>query len=48
MLCVDSGVQVTVILHNTLPEATSIVFAGQHQQKATGIPPSPRSTAPGN
>jgi hypothetical protein len=42
MLCVDSGVQVTVILHNTLPEATSIVFSGQHQQKANGHPTQPQ------
>jgi FtsP/CotA-like multicopper oxidase with cupredoxin domain len=36
------GVQVTVILHNTLPEATSIVFSGQHQQKANGHPAQPQ------
>lgn len=29
MLCVNSGDSVTVTLHNTLPEATSIVFSGQ-------------------
>jgi hypothetical protein len=42
MLCVDSGVQVTVILHNTLPEPTSIVFSGQHRQKANGHPTQPQ------
>ena len=29
VLCVNEGDTVTVILHNTLPEAASIVFPGQ-------------------
>ena len=39
-LCVDSGRTVTVKLHNTLREATSIVFPGQSDvtQQATGAP----------
>jgi FtsP/CotA-like multicopper oxidase with cupredoxin domain len=36
VLCVDSGVVVTVILHNTLPEDTSITFSGQQHVKANG------------
>jgi FtsP/CotA-like multicopper oxidase with cupredoxin domain len=39
-LCVDSGTTVTVKLHNTLREATSIVFPGQSDitQQVTGSP----------
>ena len=47
MLCVDSGVTVTVILHNSLPEATSIVFPGQHHQRANGHPTQPQSDGTG-
>ncbi|HEY0689649.1 MAG TPA: multicopper oxidase domain-containing protein, partial [Kribbella sp.] len=41
-LCVESGKQVTVVLHNRLPEATSIVFPGQKAVKANGNPAQPQ------
>jgi FtsP/CotA-like multicopper oxidase with cupredoxin domain len=41
-LCVTSGDAVTVILHNTLPEATSIIFPGQKGVKANGNPAQPQ------
>lgn len=59
-LCVEAGKAVTVVLHNTLPEATSIVFPGQKGVKANGNPAQPQldpggsltslvqSAAPGN
>ncbi len=43
-LCVTAGDQVTVILHNTLPKATSIVFPGQEGVLADGIPATPETT----
>ena len=36
---------VTVVLHNTLPEATSIVFPGQTGVKADGNPAQPQLDA---
>ena len=36
VLCVNQGQTVTVHLHNTLPEATSIVFPGQQEVTASG------------
>jgi len=41
-LCVTEGAQVTVVLHNTLPEATSIVFSGQENITANGQPARPQ------
>jgi FtsP/CotA-like multicopper oxidase with cupredoxin domain len=41
-LCVNSGDQVTVVLHNTLPEATSITFPGQTNVMANGNPAQPQ------
>ncbi|MDT7545384.1 MAG: hypothetical protein QOE99_1494 [Actinomycetota bacterium] len=41
-LCVTSGKAVTVVLHNTLPEATSIIFPGQQGVKADGNPAQPQ------
>ena len=41
-LCVTSGQKVTVVLHNTLPEATSIVFPGQRGVQANGSPAQPQ------
>jgi FtsP/CotA-like multicopper oxidase with cupredoxin domain len=41
-LCVTSGQKVTVILHNTLSEETSIVFPGQRGVKADGDPAQPQ------
>jgi FtsP/CotA-like multicopper oxidase with cupredoxin domain len=48
MLCVTSGQLVTVVLHNTLPEATSLVFPGQHGVKADGKPAQPQLTDTGS
>jgi FtsP/CotA-like multicopper oxidase with cupredoxin domain len=47
-LCVDSGVKVTIVLHNTLPEPTSITFAGQAQVLADGQPVQPETDPTGN
>ncbi|MHB1490019.1 MAG: multicopper oxidase domain-containing protein [Cellulomonas sp.] len=47
-LCVESGRPVTVVLHNTLPEATSIVFPGQTGVKANGNPAQPQVDSGGS
>jgi FtsP/CotA-like multicopper oxidase with cupredoxin domain len=47
-LCVESGRPVTVILHNKLPEATSIVFPGQQSVKANGNPAQPQFDSGGS
>src|SRR4051812_8177043 len=47
-LCVTSGDTVTIILHNTLPEATSIVFPGQTGVKANGNPAQPQFDSGGS
>jgi FtsP/CotA-like multicopper oxidase with cupredoxin domain len=44
-LCVVSGSPVTVVLHNELPEATSIIFPGQRGVKADGNPAQPQLDA---
>ena len=41
VLCVEKGDTVTVILHNTLPVATSIAFPGQQNVLANGAPAEP-------
>ncbi|GAA2159152.1 multicopper oxidase [Humibacillus xanthopallidus] len=41
VLCVNEGDTVTVILHNTLPDATSVVFPGQENVLADGVPSQP-------
>ncbi|RKS77381.1 multicopper oxidase [Motilibacter peucedani] len=41
-LCVESGRTVTVVLHNSLPESTSIVFPGQRGVRANGAPAQPQ------
>ncbi|WP_262286457.1 multicopper oxidase domain-containing protein [Micromonospora sp. MA102] len=46
-LCVTSGVKVTVVLHNSLPEPTSITFPGQVQVLADGQPAQPETDAAG-
>src|SRR6476620_942204 len=46
-LCVTSGETVTVVLHNTLPEDTSIVFPGQSGVQADGNPAQPQMTDTG-
>jgi FtsP/CotA-like multicopper oxidase with cupredoxin domain len=47
-LCVESGAKVTVVLHNSLPEPTSIMFPGQPQVLANGQPAQPETDAGGN
>lgn len=47
-LCVDSGTRVTLVLHNTLPENTSIIFPGQTQVLADGRPAQPETDSSGN
>jgi FtsP/CotA-like multicopper oxidase with cupredoxin domain len=47
-LCVTSGDAVTVILHNRLPESTSIVFPGQSGVKANGNPAQPQFDSGGS
>jgi FtsP/CotA-like multicopper oxidase with cupredoxin domain len=47
-LCVESGKAVTVVLHNQLPEATSIVFPGQKGVKANGNPAQPQFDSGGS
>jgi FtsP/CotA-like multicopper oxidase with cupredoxin domain len=44
-LCVDEGDTVTVILHNTLPERTSIIFPGHEGVLADGVPAQPEYDA---
>ena len=41
-LCVDSGTKVTVVLHNTLREDTSIIFSGQEGVTADGATVQPQ------
>jgi FtsP/CotA-like multicopper oxidase with cupredoxin domain len=48
VLCVTSGKTVTVVLHNTLPEETSIVFGGQKGVKADGKPAQPQLSGTGS
>jgi FtsP/CotA-like multicopper oxidase with cupredoxin domain len=42
VLCVHEGDTVTVILHNTLKVATSMVFPGQDDVRADGVPSQPQ------
>jgi len=48
VLCVNEGDTVTVVLHNTLPEATSIIFPGQENVLANGAPVQPQFNTGGN
>lgn len=41
VLCVNQGDTVTIILHNSLPESTSIMFPGQEDVQANGAPAQP-------
>lgn len=43
-LCVSTGQEVTLVLHNSLPEATSIVVPGMAGVLAGGSPVQPQST----
>ncbi len=47
-LCVESGKPVTVILHNRLPEPTSMIFPGQTAVKADGNPAQPQFDSGGS
>ncbi len=47
VLCVNEGDQVTVILHNTLPDAASIVFPGQTGVLANGVLAAPEVNGSG-
>ncbi|MEZ4866167.1 MAG: multicopper oxidase domain-containing protein [Caldilineaceae bacterium] len=42
VLCVNEGDTVTVVLHNTFAEAVSIVFPGQENVLANGVPVQPQ------
>ena len=42
VLCVNEGETVTIILHNTLPEDVSIIFPGQEEVLADGVPAQPQ------
>jgi FtsP/CotA-like multicopper oxidase with cupredoxin domain len=42
VLCVNEGDTVTVVLHNTLAEAVSIMFPGQENVMANGTPAQPQ------
>jgi FtsP/CotA-like multicopper oxidase with cupredoxin domain len=44
VLCVNEGDTVTIVLHNTLPQDTSIAFPGQENVLADGIPAQPQFT----
>lgn len=44
-LCVTAGSTVTVVLHNALPEDTSIIFPGQQHVTADGRPAQPQFDA---
>jgi FtsP/CotA-like multicopper oxidase with cupredoxin domain len=48
VLCVKAGDEVTVILHNTLPDPTSIVFPGQEGVLADGVAATPERNGAGN
>jgi FtsP/CotA-like multicopper oxidase with cupredoxin domain len=47
-LCVTTGARVTVVLHNKLPEPTSIVFPGQADVTAGGVPATAQFDGGGN
>ncbi|GAB4279578.1 MAG: hypothetical protein Kow0080_31890 [Candidatus Promineifilaceae bacterium] len=47
ILCVNQGDLVTVVLHNELPDATSIMFPGQSNVMANGEPVMPQYDANG-
>lgn len=48
ILCVNQGDTVTIVLENTLPVATSIVFPGQTDVRANGEPSQPQFDEGGN
>ena len=48
VLCVNEGDNVTVVLHNALPEATSMIFPGQMDVTANGQASQPQFDGLGN
>jgi Multicopper oxidase len=46
VLCVNQGDTVTVVLNNSLPEATSIMFLGVDDVQANGAPAQPEFSGP--
>jgi FtsP/CotA-like multicopper oxidase with cupredoxin domain len=48
VLCVNQGDTVTVVLHNALPEPTSIIFPGQEDVLANDVPSQPQFDLTGN
>ena len=48
VLCVNEGDTVTVVLHNSLSEATSIMFPGQENVLANGVPAQPQFAVAGD
>jgi FtsP/CotA-like multicopper oxidase with cupredoxin domain len=48
VLCVNQGDTVTIVLHNTLPEAVPIMFPGQENVLANGLPVQPQFDAGSN
>jgi FtsP/CotA-like multicopper oxidase with cupredoxin domain len=48
VLCVNQGDTVTVTLHNTLPDPSSIAFPGQENVMANGAPAQPQFDGLGN
>lgn len=47
VLCVHEHDTVTVILHNTLPESSSVVFPGMDDVAANGVPSQPQTNGTG-
>jgi FtsP/CotA-like multicopper oxidase with cupredoxin domain len=47
-LCAHEGDRVTVVLHNSLTEPTSIVFSGQSAITANGVPAAPQFATAGD
>ena len=48
VLCVNEGDTVTIVLHNPLPEDVSIIFPGQENVLADGLPSQPQFTPIGD
>jgi hypothetical protein len=48
VLCVSEGDMVTIVLHNTLSHDVSIVFPGQENVQANGVPSQPQFDISGN
>ena len=48
VLCVNEGDTVTIVLQNSLPEATSLMFPGQQEVMANGVSAQPEFDGGGN